>query len=59
MNQVTGKQRELLRRIASITEMIEGGQATLSLLKRERMQVITRLRLTGYRAPTKAQIDQG
>ncbi len=50
-NGPTDKQRELLSRLARIDEMNKGGQATLSLLERERLQLQTQLRLSGYRMP--------
>ena len=43
----TGKQCELPQRIAAITEMIEQHRATMLLLERERMQLTTKLRLSG------------
>lgn len=50
-NGPTGKQRELLQKIASMTEMIEQHRATVLLLEGERMQLTTKLRLAGYRLP--------
>ena len=51
MTHLTDEQRELLSRLAAITKMIEGGKATLSMLERERLQLQTQLRLSGYRVP--------
>ena len=45
------EQRELLSKLASIAEMIEGYKATIVMLGRERLQLQTQLRLCGYRAP--------
>lgn len=51
MNQSTEEQRTLLAKLASLAEMIEGYKATLFMLDRERVQLQTQLRLTGYRVP--------
>ena len=45
------EQRELLSKLASIAEMVEGYKATIFLLERERLQLQTQLRLNGYRTP--------
>ena len=50
-NDPTGKQLTLLSKLASIAEMIEQHRATILLLELERMQLTTKLSLTGYRAP--------
>jgi hypothetical protein len=50
MSAPTAEQRRLLAKLASVTEMIEGYKATIFMLERERLQLQTRLRLTGYRA---------
>lgn len=52
MTKVHEEQRVLLARLASITEMIEQHRATIFLLERERMQLQTQVRLSGYQAPT-------
>ena len=52
---LTNEQRGLLAKLASITEMIEGYKATIFMLERERMQLQTALRLTGYRPPPRAE----
>lgn len=54
MNALTDEQRTLLSKLASIAEMIEGHKATLFMLEHERMSLQTQLRLTGYRAPARA-----
>jgi hypothetical protein len=46
MSVPTDMQRDLLDKLASITETIEGQKATLSMLERERMQLQTTLRLS-------------
>jgi hypothetical protein len=51
VNGPTDAQRQLLSKLATITEMIKQHRATIFMLERERMQVTTKLRLTGYRAP--------
>lgn len=51
MNTLTDEQRTLLSKLASLAEMIEGYKATLFMLDRERMQLQTQLRISGYRAP--------
>lgn len=51
MNTVTPEQRTILEKLASISEMIEGYRATMFMLERERLQLQTQLRLSGYRAP--------
>ena len=58
MNGPTGKQRTLLSRLASITEMIEQHRATILLLELERMQIQTRLRLSGYRASAEQGVGE-
>lgn len=52
LDHLTDDQRSLLAKLASITEMIEGHRATVYMLERERLQLQTRLRLTGWRPPT-------
>lgn len=42
---------DLLDRLAKLDELIAGQKATLGLLERERLQLQTQLRLSGYRAP--------
>jgi len=42
--------QELLDKLAELSRLIEGHRATLAMLEHERMQLQTRLRLTGYRA---------
>jgi hypothetical protein len=48
---VTDEERTLLANLASITEMIEQHKTTVLLLERERLELQTRLRLSGYRVP--------
>jgi hypothetical protein len=45
------EQREMLSKLASIAEMVEGYKATIFLLERERLQLQTQLRLSGWRPP--------
>ena len=52
LDHLTDEQRGLLAKLASIAEMIEGHRATVYMLERERLQLQTRLRLTGWRSPT-------
>ena len=46
---VADQQRTLLAKLASLTEMAEQYRASLYMVERERLQVETQLRLTGYR----------
>ena len=50
-NGPTDEQRDLLTKLASIDEMIKQHRATIFMLERERIQLTTKLRLTGCRAP--------
>ena len=47
----TDEQRALLAKLSSVSDMIEGYKATIFMLERERMQLMTKLRLAGYRPP--------
>ena len=47
--------QELLDRLADLSRLIEGYEATLVMLRHERMQMQTALRLTGYRATPRAE----
>ena len=49
VHELPDEQRELLAKLASLSEMVEQHSVTISLLQRERLQLQTRLRLTGYR----------
>jgi hypothetical protein len=51
VNTVTTEQRELLAKLASLTEMAEQYRASLYMVERERMQLQTQLRLAGWTAP--------
>ena len=57
INAQTDEQRALLANLASVTEMIEGYRATIFMLERERMQLTTNLRLTGYSPPAPRSAD--
>lgn len=57
MNVQTGTQCELLAKLASVTDSIEGYKATIFMLERERMQLQTLLRLTGYKPPAPRDAD--
>ena len=52
LGHATNDQRTLLSKLVSITEMIEQHRATIYMLERERLQLQTKLRLTGWRSPT-------
>jgi len=54
---VSDEQRDLLGKLDSIAEMIAGHHATVALLERERLQLQTRLRLTGFRGSRKECAD--
>jgi hypothetical protein len=51
LDKLTDEQRTLVSKMASITDMIEGHRTTMHMLERERLQLQTRLRLTGWRPP--------
>ena len=57
INAQPDEQRILLAKLASVTESIEGYKATIFMLERERMQLQTQLRLSGYRAPAAKAVD--
>ncbi len=42
--------QHLLEKLAELSRLIEGHEVTLAMLRHERMQLQTQLRLTGYRA---------
>jgi len=48
----SNEQRDLLAKLSAVSEQVEGYRATLHMLERERLQLQTRLRLTGWRPPT-------
>ena len=57
MNRLTDAQREILAKLATITESIEGYRASVAMLEHERLRLQTELRLTGYRPPAPRDHD--
>ena len=51
MTAPTNEQRELLAKLASVTEMIEQYKTTIYMLERELLGLRHQLALAGYRAP--------
>ena len=49
MTALSREAQALLDKLAELARLIEGHEATLAMLRHERMQLQTQLRLTGYR----------